>query len=73
MNDLTPEMESFIAKKMMENKPYLLALEERVGKVDYGSIEVRLEVRGGVVEKVVFYEGHTWLKEKNKLDPTSHR
>lgn len=70
---LTPELEALIAKQIMENKPYLLEVEEQVHALGgYGTLDVRLDIRGGVVEKVTFYSGRVWMKPKT-IDPTSKK
>lgn len=64
-DEITPELEAKIAKAIMENKPYLLEIEDRVNVVKFGEIDMKLVVRGGVVEKVSFFETKTWLKDKS--------
>lgn len=51
------------AEIMAKNKWHLLRIESEVERVDYGIIEVRLDVRAGIVEKV------TLKSEKNELRP----
>ena len=69
--DLTPELEAKIVASIMENKPYILAIEDEInnlgkgtGQPGYGTVEVRLEVRNGIVTKMQFWSGSTWLKDK---------
>ena len=63
---LTPELEAFIVGKIMENKPYLLALEERVQQVKNGEIEVKLFLRTGVVEKMEVNKAfENWFKPRS--------
>lgn len=51
-------------------KPYLVEVENHVEGLQYGTLEVKLYVRAGVVAKMEFTETRTWLKEK-ALDPNS--
>lgn len=53
------------AELMRSNKPHLIEIEERAAAIGYGSIDVRLEVRAGVVAKMSFIETRTWVREKN--------
>lgn len=62
--DITPELEAKIAKAIMENKPYLIAIEDLVQQVKHGVIDVKLEVRGSIVEKMSFFETKSWLRVK---------
>jgi hypothetical protein len=52
------------AMMMRSNKPYLMAIEEVVGKLNYGDIDLKIEVRAGVVEKMVANSHKTWLRPK---------
>lgn len=62
MNDkLTPDQ---FAELIRKTKPYLIAIEERCTTVQNGSLELRLEVHNGVVDKITFYEGRHWLRRK---------
>lgn len=63
-SEITPELEAKIAKAIMENKPYLIAIEDLVQNVKHGVIDVKLEVRGGIVEKMSFFETKSWLRVK---------
>lgn len=66
---LTPELEAFIAKKIMENKPYLIEIEDRINELGgFGTLDVRLEVRGGKVEKASFLSTKTWLRIKTPIN-----
>jgi hypothetical protein len=60
---LTPDQ---YAELIQKSKPYLIALEERVASIEYGDIEVRITVRAGAVEKMVFFEGKTWMRGKEE-------
>ena len=60
-----------LAKQIAEEKPYLIEIDEFVQSIDkpdknYAEIDIRLIVRAGVVDKVTFYSGKTWLKDKAK-------
>lgn len=61
---LTPEQEAAIVASIRRHKPYLLRLEEEVQSVQHGSIEVRLEVRNGSVDKITFFDHKSWIREK---------
>ena len=65
---LTPEQEALIASAIRKRKPYLLRVEEEVQRVQHGSIEVRLEVRNGSVDKITFFDNKSWIREKEQLD-----
>jgi len=52
------------ATMMRNNKPYLMAIEEVVGRLNYGDINLKIEVRAGVVEKMVADSHKTWLRPK---------
>jgi hypothetical protein len=60
---LTPEQ---YGTYIRAQKPYLAAIEDRVNQVNYGTIEMKLTVRAGVVEKMDLIESRTWLKDKEK-------
>jgi len=74
---LTPEVEALIARRILENEPHLLVIQDRIKSLStgYGSLDIKVEVRGGRVEKVTFYEGYSWVREKSdqRLDPTSRK
>jgi len=53
------------AEMIREQKPYLLELEKEVGKIGYGTVEVKLEVRAGAVEKMCFFNSKNWLRPKS--------
>ena len=56
------------AKWVVENKPYLIEIEEEIQKMgDYGEMEIKLVIRGGRVEKVIFWKGRTWLRDRANL------
>jgi len=53
------------ARYIAENKPYLIEIEEEVQKMGkFGEMEAHLFIRGGVVEKVAFWNGRMWLRDK---------
>lgn len=64
--EITPELEAKIAKAIMENKPYLLEIENRVADMKFGEMDVRLTIRGGNVDKVSFFKTETWVKDRFK-------
>lgn len=64
MNLPTNTAEDF-AQYIATNKPYLIEIEEEIQKMgQYGEIEIKLSIRGGRVEKVIFWKGRTWLRGK---------
>jgi len=62
--EITPELEAKIAEAIMQNKPYLIEIEDHVSAVGYGDIDLKLTIRAGTVEKISFIESKTWLKDK---------
>jgi len=73
MNDLTPTaiieyitktQPALLALVIKHAKPYMLGIEDRVAKVNYGTVSVTLHVRAGEVEKMEVDEKHTWLRPK---------
>lgn len=67
---LTPEQYAQIVE---QNKPHLIRIEEEVEKVSDGSIEVRIEVRQGVVNKMTFVDSRYWFKQKLDTSTSSGR
>ncbi len=61
---LTPEQEVLIANAIKTKKPYILALEEVAQDIQYGTMEVQMEVRAGSIEKMAFFNKKIWLREK---------
>ena len=56
------------AEWIATNKPHLIEIEEEIQKVgSYGELDIRISVRGGQVEKIGFYGGRSWLKDKRNL------
>ncbi len=53
------------AQIMKESKPHLIELEEYFADIDYGEIDVRFEIRAGVVNKMSFFTKKSWLKPKD--------
>jgi len=54
------------AKYIAENKPYLIEIEEEIQKMgEYGEIEIKIYIRGKRVDKLIFWKGKTWLRDKN--------
>jgi hypothetical protein len=53
------------ARYIAENKPYLIEIEDEVQKMGkFGEMEVKLYIRGGRVDKVSFWKGRMWLRDK---------
>jgi len=56
------------AKWIAENKPHLIEIEEEIQKIgQFGELEIKLTIRSGTVEKINFYGGRCWLREKKDL------
>lgn len=54
------------ASWVAQNKPYLIEIEEEIQKIGlYGEMEIKINIRGGRVEKVQFWKGRTWMREKS--------
>lgn len=64
MNNLTPEQEQEIADAIRNKKPYILVLEEVASNLNYGTMEVQMEVRAGAIEKMTFFNRKIWMKDK---------
>lgn len=63
---LSPEQEAQIASVIKARKPYLIAIEEQVQKVEFGSVLVEVMVRNGSVDKMDFKEvNKSWIREKS--------
>lgn len=62
--ELTPAQEAMIATAIKTKKPYILAIEEAAQNLDYGTMDVQMEVRAGAIEKMFFFNKKTWLREK---------
>ena len=54
------------AKYIAENKPYLIEIEDQIQKVGlYGEMDIKLTIRGGRVDRVSFWGGKIWLRDKS--------
>lgn len=54
------------AQIMERNKPHLIRLEEEVARVDYGTVNIELNVRAGKVVGMEFIEVRKkWLPPKS--------
>lgn len=59
---------SDFAKYIAENKPYLIEIEDEIQQMGmFGEMEIKISIRGGRVEKLQFWKGKTWLREKSSL------
>lgn len=47
-------------------KPYLFELDKQVLELGYGTLDVRLDVRSGVVTKLTTIYNKTWLMDLSK-------
>lgn len=52
-----------LVQEILTRKPYLIALEEEVQKLEYGEMDVKITIRAKVVEKMQFIKAKTWLKK----------
>lgn len=69
--DITPELEAFMVSRIMENKPYFIALENALNELGtHGILEVKLEVRGRKVERMSIIKTQTWIMENIKANLT---
>lgn len=59
---MTPEE---FAALVLKNKPHLIEIEDRAKEIDYGEIQINVTVRAGVIQKMQFWSGKTWLRDKN--------
>ena len=56
------------ATYIAQNKPYLIEIEEEIQKMGlYGEMDIKISIRGGRVEKLQFWKGRTWLRDKEGL------
>lgn len=56
------------AKYVAENKPYLIEIEEEIQAMgNFGKIDVKIHIRGGRVDKLEFWKGKTWLRDRATL------
>lgn len=62
---LTPEQYAQIVE---QNKPHLIAIEEQIMQTDNGSIELKIDVRQGTVNKITFFNQRYWFKTSQKVD-----
>lgn len=51
------------AKWIVENKPYLVEIENEIQKVgSFGEMDIKVSIRRGKVDKLAFYGGRTWMR-----------
>lgn len=60
------ELKLALAEFIGKTKPYLIEIEEEIQRNPYASIDLRLEVRGGRVERVTTFTARTWIHQKEK-------
>lgn len=58
---LTPEQYAQIVE---QNKPHLIAIEDQIMRHPDGSIELKLDVRQGIVNKITFFTSSYWFKQQ---------
>lgn len=56
------------ADMMKTNKWHLIQIENEIQNTSYGTVDIKLEVRGGVVERIYTYNGRSYLKPKEGHD-----
>ncbi len=61
MNGITPEE---YARIVAEQKPHLIEIENVAEQIEYGTMEITLTVRAGVVVKMDFHNSKTWMRPK---------
>lgn len=56
------------AEFVKHSKPHLLKIDEAITKMEggYGTLEIKMEVRAGVVNKMSFWSGEMWLSPKQQ-------
>lgn len=47
-----------------QEKPYILELDKAIQDLKFGTIDLKLEVRAGEVEKMSFFQTKNWLRPK---------
>jgi len=63
---LSLEQEAQIAQAINERKPYLLAIEDEVQRIGFGSFKVEIQIRNGSVDKMSFEQmSKSWLRDKS--------
>lgn len=68
LDKLTPDEYAQIIQK---TKPYLIAIEELVQDVKFGDIDLKLSVKGGMVEKMQLIVTANWIREKEAVGNNS--
>ena len=59
------------AEIMKVEKWYLMRIEDSIAELgSYGTLDVKLEVRNGKVDRLYTYKGKSYLKPKEKPKPT---
>ena len=58
------QMEDTIRYLFSNISPYMVAIDQVVKDTNYGDIDLKLTVRAGEVEKITFYQGKVWMKQK---------
>jgi len=58
---MTPEQYAQLIEK---NKPHLVRIEEEVERVSDGQLDIRVDVRQGVVNKITFIDSRVWFRPK---------
>ncbi len=68
MNDENTKLA--LARYLAEHKPYLIEIEEAIEAIGtHGVIEMKIEVRQSKVEKLTFWKGSMWLRQRPDKQP----
>jgi len=60
----TEQMEETMKYVFTNISPYMVAIDAMVKDTQFGEIDMKLVVRAGEVEKVMFFQNKTWIKTK---------
>lgn len=64
-DNLPIELQNQIAEAMKKRKPYLIAIEEEVQRIQHGSVTIEIYVRSGSVDKLEYKDAkRSWIREK---------
>jgi len=63
---LTPQQIEQLTAHIFQAKPHLTKIEEEINKVGFGTIQVQMTVRAGVIEKMEFFETRSWIRQNPK-------
>lgn len=52
------------AQIVEQNKPHLIAIEEQIMKTGDGSVELKIDIRSGIVNKITFFNSQYWFRQQ---------